>query len=72
MIFSVGFLYASPTLSAQSVEDTGEKEVSQIALGGGYAASNQLEGFGYSAQLYDATNGLPTSDAKSLDRKSVV
>ncbi|SCX75515.1 Signal transduction histidine kinase [Pseudobutyrivibrio sp. AR14] len=66
LIFSVGFLYASPTLSARSVEETGEKEVSQIALGGGYAASNQLEGFGYSAQLYDATNGLPTSDANYI------
>ena len=31
--------------------------------GGGYAASGQIEGAGYSTVLYDATNGLPTSDS---------
>ena len=31
--------------------------------GGGYAASAQLPGVGYTAKIYDATNGLPTSDA---------
>ncbi len=31
--------------------------------GGGYAASGQIEGAMYSAQLYDASSGLPTSDA---------
>ncbi len=35
-------------------------------IGGGYAASGQLEGAGYSAQLYDATSGLPTSDANYI------
>ena len=34
--------------------------------GGGYAASEQLEGFGYSTKIYDSTNGLPTSDANYI------
>ena len=34
--------------------------------GGGYAASGQLDNAGYMAQLYDATNGLPTSDANCV------
>ncbi|MCR5279557.1 MAG: response regulator [Lachnospiraceae bacterium] len=35
----------------------------ETKIGGGYAASRQLEGVGYAAELYNATNGLPTSDA---------
>ncbi|MBR6308229.1 MAG: response regulator [Lachnospiraceae bacterium] len=31
--------------------------------GGGYAASEQIYGVGYTAEVYDASNGLPTSDA---------
>ncbi|SCY59610.1 Signal transduction histidine kinase [Lachnospiraceae bacterium XBB2008] len=31
--------------------------------GGGYAVTGQISGVGYTAQIYDATNGLPTSDA---------
>ncbi|MCR5473937.1 MAG: response regulator [Lachnospiraceae bacterium] len=34
--------------------------------GGGYAASGQLPEVGYMAQLYDASNGLPTSDANYI------
>ena len=34
--------------------------------GGGYAASGQIDNSGYMAQLYDATNGLPTSDANYI------
>ncbi len=37
--------------------------VSYDATGGGYAASGQIEGAGYTTVLYDATNGLPTSDS---------
>ncbi|MBO4376070.1 MAG: hybrid sensor histidine kinase/response regulator, partial [Lachnospiraceae bacterium] len=35
-------------------------------IGGGYAASGQLEGVGYTTEIYDATNGLPTSDANFI------
>ncbi len=34
--------------------------------GGGYAVTGQIPGVGYSAQLYDATNGLPTSEANCV------
>lgn len=34
--------------------------------GGGYAVTGQLEGFGYASELYDAENGLPTSDANYI------
>ncbi|SCY28110.1 hybrid sensor histidine kinase/response regulator [Butyrivibrio sp. INlla14] len=34
--------------------------------GGGYAVTRQLEGVGYAAYIYDATNGLPTSDAMCI------
>ena len=33
------------------------------SYGGGYAATGQLPGVGYVAEVYDATSGLPTSDA---------
>ena len=34
--------------------------------GGGYAASGQISGMDYTTKLYDASNGLPTSDAMFL------
>ncbi len=34
--------------------------------GGGYAVTGQLENAGYAAVLYDASNGLPTSDANCI------
>ncbi|MBR5420921.1 MAG: response regulator [Lachnospiraceae bacterium] len=34
--------------------------------GGGYAVTGQMEGMGYSAVLYNASNGLPTSDANAI------
>ena len=34
--------------------------------GGGYVASGQVEGAGYSARLYDSSNGLLTSDANCI------
>lgn len=35
-------------------------------VGGGYVASGQIGDLGYMPQLYDATNGLPTSDANCV------
>ena len=34
--------------------------------GGGYSASGQINGAGYTAQIYDASSGLPTSDANFI------
>ena len=55
------------SLTAQAKEghskqyDKGLNE--ENVMGGGYAATGQLKDIGYSAKLYDVTNGLPTSDA---------
>ena len=47
-------------------ENTEKQEETIKKGGGGYAASNQLNGFGYTAKAYDSTNGLPTSDANYI------
>ncbi|MCR5791699.1 MAG: response regulator [Lachnospiraceae bacterium] len=44
----------------------GSKEACATEYGGGYAVTNQISGAGYSAEIYDASNGLPTSDAMFL------
>ena len=44
----------------------GENRSLSFLSGGGYAASGQISGVGYTTTLYDATNGLPTSDAMCL------
>ncbi len=36
------------------------------SYGGGYAVTGQSENKGYAYQLYNATNGLPTSDANTI------
>ena len=40
--------------------------VSAAEYGGGYAAAGQIAGVGYTTEIYDAANGLPTSDAMFL------
>ncbi len=45
--------------SATSPED-------MYKTGGGYAATGQVEKMGYATKLYDATNGLPTSEANCI------
>lgn len=37
-----------------------------VKIGGGYAVTGQLDDVGYSSQIYDASNGLPTSDANCI------
>ena len=49
------------TTAEETAEDTTLSTAQDI--GGGYAATGQLTDVGYTAQLYDATNGLITSDA---------
>lgn len=43
-----------------------DADVKYDSYGGGYAATQQLSGVGYTTELYDASNGLPTSDAMFL------
>jgi len=44
--------------------DTGE--VKKMHYGGGYAVTEQIPDVSYSTEIYDASNGLPTSDAMFL------
>ena len=39
---------------------------SSVYQGGGAAVTDQSEGIGYATELYDAANGLPTSDANTV------
>lgn len=41
-------------------------EKSLYQLGGGYAVSGQLNSVGYATTIYDASNGLPSSDANCI------
>ncbi len=61
MLLSVG---EGPIVYAKDNDENTEEKVHHG--GGGYAASNQLEGFGYTTKIYDSTNGLPTSDANYI------
>ena len=45
-----------------SASSAGEDDINRF-VGGGYAVSGQIKGVGYTEEIYDATNGLPTSDA---------
>ncbi|MBR5422271.1 MAG: response regulator [Lachnospiraceae bacterium] len=42
------------------------REEEEVHIGGGYAVTGQLSDVGYMAKLYDATNGLPTSEANCV------
>ena len=50
-------------VSSAREAETGDKG---LKSGGGYALSGQIDLVGYSAKIYDATNGLPTSDANCI------
>nr|MCR5388969.1 hypothetical protein [Lachnospiraceae bacterium] len=49
--------------ASEVTEETSEESVIYDSFGGGYAASGQIEGVGYTTEVYDAYNGLPTSDS---------
>ncbi|MBO4807842.1 MAG: response regulator [Lachnospiraceae bacterium] len=55
-------VWASESGALQS----GEAGYNAVQIGGGYAVTEQLKGVGYTAKLYDASNGLPTSDANCV------
>ena len=57
LILTAGFIFCG-LISAYADNDS--------ALGGGYAVSGQLKGVTYTSVLYDAENGLPTSDAMAI------
>ncbi len=49
--------YAEESAQGSDLQDIGRE------YGGGYAATGQYEGVSYTSEIYDAANGLPTSDA---------
>lgn len=62
-------LLLSLTIAGMSVTSLAYKNEGIPAdnhAGGGYAVTGQLPGVGYTASLYDATNGLPTSEANCV------
>ncbi|MBQ9633177.1 MAG: hybrid sensor histidine kinase/response regulator, partial [Lachnospiraceae bacterium] len=62
----IGSAFSLPALAAETAYLSTGKEEAYTPQGGGYAASGQMEGVGYTSELYDATNSLPTSDAMFL------
>ncbi len=51
---------------ASETEKDAATESEYISSGGGYAATGQLGDVGYMATVYDASNGLPTSEANCI------
>ena len=59
-------LTANPVVTPSDTGTGEENVISQVdesAIGGGYAVTGQLENVGYTATVYDAQNGLSSSDA---------
>ncbi len=54
--------FASEKTQTNKIEEPADYDV----YGGGYAITGQIEGVGYSTEIYDASNGLPTSDSMFL------
>ena len=63
VFFSV-MSFSTPVCAEE--QKTEEEGVEQEYIGGGYAASGQIENVGYMPVMYDATNGLPTSEANCV------
>ena len=56
-------MFGGHTLISYADDGLSSGEEDSLGIGGGYAVTGQLSGIGYTDILYDATNGLPTSDA---------
>lgn len=54
------------TFADENVAKNGTESETASVNGGGYAVTGQLSGAGYNAELYNANNGLPTSDANVI------
>ncbi len=66
-ILTVSTVFSPMTAMAADIAEAPEaREDSESKTGGGYAATGQLENVGYISEIYDATNGLPTSDANFI------
>ncbi|MBR6282209.1 MAG: hypothetical protein IKR14_06865, partial [Lachnospiraceae bacterium] len=52
--------------AAQSADESATVKEDVASFGGGYAATGQIPNVGYTTEVYNASNGLPTSDAMFL------
>ena len=59
-------MLASMLALAETVSAAQKRTNSENHMGGGFAVTGQLPGIGYTSTLYDASNGLPTSDANYI------
>lgn len=68
LITAIICAFSSADVYAKTGHDVSEDKHlnEETVMGGGFAASGQLKDIGYSAKLYDASNGLPTSDANYI------
>ncbi|MBO6214718.1 MAG: hybrid sensor histidine kinase/response regulator, partial [Lachnospiraceae bacterium] len=65
-IFLGTVCFSTITGYAAGTEDKVTEETSTEKSGGGYAVTGQIKGVSYSTVLYNASNGLPTSDANCI------
>ncbi|MCR5168529.1 MAG: response regulator [Oscillospiraceae bacterium] len=63
--FLAAFVLWNP-ISVYAADDNIQEAADKVPLGGGYAATEQIDSMGYMSKLYDATNGLVTSDANDV------
>ena len=59
-------IMAGLSAGAFAHSDSGTNTEQPEGIGGGYAVTGQIDNVGYSAELYNATNGLPTSEANCV------
>lgn len=65
-LLNTGNPEAKVLASESSAQKNSEAVETEAQIGGGYAVTGQLKGAGYTSKLYDASNGLPTSDANCV------
>ena len=70
MLMLVFMQVGAVTLGVYAADISKNSNINQETIssknGGGYAITGQLTGVGYSTVMYDASNGMPTSDAMFL------
>ncbi len=65
LILSVCAFNIKTEAASENTDDVDAK-TGDALIGGGYAVTGQIDNVGYTTELYDATNGLPTSDANFI------
>ena len=60
------FLCLTVGITTVSAGEVLPESGAQLTFGGGYSASAQITDGGYISEIYDASNGLPTSDANYI------